>query len=49
MLLMKEMEAYSIQELARLFCWNENTVKVRLFRARKKLVQVAQRQLQRRK
>ncbi|MBI4463291.1 MAG: RNA polymerase sigma factor [Acidobacteria bacterium] len=49
LLLMKEMEGYSIQELAHLFRWNENTVKVRLFRARKKLVQVAQKQLRQRK
>ncbi|OFW17911.1 MAG: hypothetical protein A3H27_08410 [Acidobacteria bacterium RIFCSPLOWO2_02_FULL_59_13] len=49
LLLLKEMEGYSVQDLAQLFRWNENTVKVRLFRARKRLVQFAQKQLRQKK
>ena len=41
LLLMKEVEGYSIQDLARIFGWNQNTVKVKLFRARRRLAQVA--------
>jgi len=41
LLLMKEVEGYSIQDLARNFGWNENTVKVKLFRARRRLAAVA--------
>ena len=49
LLLMKEVEGYSVQDLARMLAWNENTVKVRLFRARKRLLQIAEKQLRRRK
>lgn len=49
LLLMKEVEGYSIQELSRLFACNENTIKVKLFRARQKLAQLARRKLLRRK
>lgn len=45
LLLMKEVEGYSIQDLARLFGWNQNTVKVKLFRARRRLAQVARKRL----
>jgi RNA polymerase sigma-70 factor (ECF subfamily) len=45
LLLMKEVEGYSIQALARLFAWNENTVKVKLFRARRKIVRLARKKL----
>jgi RNA polymerase sigma-70 factor (ECF subfamily) len=45
LLMMKEVEGYSIQDLARVFGWNQNTVKVKLFRARKRLAQVARKRL----
>jgi RNA polymerase sigma-70 factor (ECF subfamily) len=45
LLLMKEVEGYSIEDLSRLFACNENTVKVKLFRAREKLAQLATRKL----
>lgn len=45
LLLMKEVEGYSIQDLARIFGWNQNTVKVKLFRARRRLAQVARKKL----
>jgi len=43
LLLMKEVEGYSVEELARMTGMNENTIKVKLFRARQKLVKAAQR------
>ena len=43
LLLLREVEGYSIHELSRMFAWNENTVKVKLFRARQRLVKVAKR------
>ena len=43
LLLLREVEGYSIHDLSQLFSWNENTVKVKLFRARKRLAKVAQR------
>ena len=48
LLLMKEMEGYSIEDLSRLFSCNENTVKVKLFRARRKLAQLARKKMIRR-
>jgi RNA polymerase sigma-70 factor, ECF subfamily len=45
LLIMKEVEGYSIQDLARVFGWNQNTVKVKLFRARRRLAQVARKRL----
>ncbi|OFW27718.1 MAG: hypothetical protein A3J28_04515 [Acidobacteria bacterium RIFCSPLOWO2_12_FULL_60_22] len=45
LLLLREVEGYSIQDLSRLFAWKENTVKVKLFRARQRLVKVARRNL----
>ena len=44
-LLMKEVEGYSIEDLSRLFACNENTVKVKLFRARRKLAHLARKKL----
>ncbi|MBI3896510.1 MAG: sigma-70 family RNA polymerase sigma factor [Acidobacteria bacterium] len=41
LLVLKEVEGYSIQDLAQMFSWNENTVKVKLFRARQRLVRFA--------
>ena len=41
LLVMKEMEGYAVEELARMVSLNENTVKVKLFRARQKLVKAA--------
>jgi RNA polymerase sigma-70 factor (ECF subfamily) len=43
LLLLREVEGYSIHDLSRMFDWNENTVKVKLFRARQRLVKVAKR------
>ena len=41
LLFMKEMEGYAVEELAHMVSMNENTVKVKLFRARQKLVKAA--------
>jgi len=41
LLIQKEVEGLTVQELAELTGINENTIKVKLFRARKKLVQAA--------
>jgi RNA polymerase sigma-70 factor (ECF subfamily) len=43
LLMMKEVEGYSVEELASMLNMNENTVKVKLFRARQKLVKASQR------
>src|SRR5512140_2870426 len=43
LLMMKEVEGYSVEELANMTGMNENTIKVKLFRARQKLVKAAQR------
>ncbi len=43
MILLKEVEGYSVEELSRLTGMNENTIKVKLFRARQKLLKAAQR------
>jgi RNA polymerase sigma-70 factor, ECF subfamily len=43
LLLLKEVEGYSVEELAAMLNMNENTIKVKLFRARQKLVKAAQR------
>jgi len=43
LLVMKEVEGYSVEELASSTGMNENTIKVKLFRARQKLVKAAQR------
>jgi RNA polymerase sigma-70 factor (ECF subfamily) len=43
LLLLKEVEGHSVEELAELTGMNENTIKVKLFRARQKLVKAARR------
>jgi len=43
LLMLKEVEGYSVEELATRTGMNENTIKVKLFRARQKLVKAAQR------
>jgi RNA polymerase sigma-70 factor (ECF subfamily) len=43
LLMLKEVEGYSVEELADMMSMNENTIKVKLFRARQKLVKAAQR------
>ena len=43
LLMLKEVEGYSVEELAQQTGMNENTIKVKLFRARQKLVKAAQR------
>jgi RNA polymerase sigma-70 factor, ECF subfamily len=43
LLMLKEVEGYSVEELATMTGINENTIKVKLFRARQKLVKAAQR------
>lgn len=43
LMLLKEVEGHSVEELASMTGMNENTIKVKLFRARQKLVKAAQR------
>jgi RNA polymerase sigma-70 factor (ECF subfamily) len=43
LLMLKEIEGYSVEELSDMMHMNENTIKVKLFRARQKLVKAAQR------
>src|SRR5689334_17950341 len=43
LLMLKEVEGFSVEELAEQTGMNENTIKVKLFRARQKLVKAAQR------
>jgi RNA polymerase sigma-70 factor (ECF subfamily) len=43
LILLKEVEGHSVEELAGMTGMNENTIKVKLFRARQKLVKAAQR------
>jgi RNA polymerase sigma-70 factor (ECF subfamily) len=43
LMLLKEVEGYSVEELAQMTGMNENTIKVKLFRARQKLLKAAQR------
>jgi RNA polymerase sigma-70 factor (ECF subfamily) len=43
LLMLKEVEGRSVEELAAMTGMNENTIKVKLFRARQKLVKAAQR------
>jgi RNA polymerase sigma-70 factor (ECF subfamily) len=45
LLLLKEVEGHSVEELAEMTGMNENTIKVKLFRARQKLIKAAQRLL----
>ncbi len=48
MLVMKEVEGFSVEEISKILGLNINTVKVRLFRARGRLVEVYQKRLQKR-
>ena len=43
LMLLKEVEGHSVEELSEMTGMNENTIKVKLFRARQKLVKAAQR------
>jgi RNA polymerase sigma-70 factor, ECF subfamily len=43
LILLKEVEGHSVEELAQMTGMNENTIKVKLFRARQKLVRAAHR------
>jgi RNA polymerase sigma-70 factor (ECF subfamily) len=43
LLLLKEVEGHSVEELSHMTGMNENTIKVKLFRARQKLVKASQR------
>jgi RNA polymerase sigma-70 factor (ECF subfamily) len=43
LMLLKEVEGHSVEELAQMTGMNENTIKVKLFRSRQKLVKAAQR------
>jgi RNA polymerase sigma-70 factor (ECF subfamily) len=43
LILLKEVERHSVEELSEMTGMNENTIKVKLFRARQKLVKAAQR------
>jgi RNA polymerase sigma-70 factor (ECF subfamily) len=45
LMLLKEVEGHSVEELAEMTGLNENTIKVKLFRARQKLLKAAQRLL----
>jgi RNA polymerase sigma-70 factor (ECF subfamily) len=43
LILLKEVEGHSVEELAEMTGMNENTIKVKLFRTRQKLIKAAQR------
>lgn len=43
LMVLKEVEGHSVEELAQMTGMNENTIKVKLFRARQKLLKAAQR------
>jgi len=43
LMILKEVEGHSVEELARMTGMNENTIKVKLFRTRQKLLKAAQR------
>ncbi len=43
LLLLKEVEGHSVEELAEMTGMNQNTIKVKLFRARQKLIKASQR------
>ena len=43
LLMLKEVEGHSVDELSKMTGMNENTIKVKLFRARQKLLKAAQR------
>ena len=43
LIMLKEVEGHSVEELAQMTGMNENTIKVKLFRTRQKLLKAAQR------
>jgi RNA polymerase sigma-70 factor (ECF subfamily) len=43
LIMLKEVEGHSVEELAQMTGLNENTIKVKLFRTRQKLLKAAQR------
>jgi len=43
LIMLKEVEGHSVEELSQMTGLNENTIKVKLFRARQKLVKAAKR------
>jgi RNA polymerase sigma-70 factor, ECF subfamily len=45
LIMLKEVEGHSVEELAEMTGMNENTIKVKLFRTRQKLLRAAQRML----
>jgi RNA polymerase sigma-70 factor (ECF subfamily) len=45
LIMLKEVEGHSVEELAEMTGMNENTIKVKLFRTRQKLLKAAQRLL----
>ena len=45
LILLKEVEGHSVEELANMTGMNQNTIKVKLFRARRKLLKAAKRML----
>jgi RNA polymerase sigma-70 factor (ECF subfamily) len=47
LILLKEVEGHSVEELAQMTGLNQNTIKVKLFRARQKLLRAAQRLMRR--
>jgi RNA polymerase sigma-70 factor (ECF subfamily) len=48
MLVMKEVEGFSVEEIGEVMELNVNTVKVRLFRARGRLVEIYRKRLEKR-
>jgi RNA polymerase sigma-70 factor (ECF subfamily) len=48
MLVMKEVEGFSVEEIGEVLGLNVNTVKVRLFRARGRLVELYRKRMQKR-
>ena len=49
MLIMKEVEGFSVEEIGEILGLNVNTVKVRLFRARGRVVETYRKQMQNQK
>ena len=41
--MLKEVEGHSVEELSQMVGMNENTIKVKLFRARQKMIKAAER------
>jgi len=49
MLVLKEVQGFSVEEIAEVLALNANTVKVRLFRARQRIAESVRRRLKPRK